>query len=786
MRVSENQELILGPPGSGKTSTVLNIVEQLIQQGVKPNRIAFVSFTKKAVTEAIDRACKKFDLPRSQFPMFKTVHAMCFAGLGISKKDVMGREHFRELGDWLGYAFDGTWDESEGIPVGSEKGDKLLFLENLARITIRPLRDVWEENYSDCTWEELEEFQDRYQEYKSSKFLMDFTDMLSAYISMCDPSPAQYAIVDEAQDLSPLQWQVLKHAFSNVTKTTIAGDDDQCQPAGTMVYTKTGPKDITELDEETDSLLVYVQGESAVYGYKGREYSFKKSVRPFSGKLYSVSCNGYTSRYTPNHKCIVRWSEDLDYSTKYVTYMMRKGDRYRVGMCELWSGPRSLRLARRAKVEGADAAWILRIHEDREEARLWEQVFSHKYALPQMCFGGDKLHLELIDKFYSLVSTESNARKLLSDLGLHFDYPIVDNLRNPVSKYGESSFKTYACNIIPELMQMRTFDLHTKELKWGVVEKTFEQVSCLPVYSLDVEKYHTYIADGIVTHNSIFRWSGADVRTFLSLEGEKRILSQSYRLPRTIHEFALNIISKVENRFEKEYAPRNEEGEIDFVGYLDNVEIDTEQSTLFLVRNLYLMPQVQKFLEELGIPYISRYGYSSVKSGHVIAIYAVEKLRKGETISGKEVKELYDCLRVGYYLLHGFKSKIQLLEESKQYSFQELNTEHGLKDLDVWYLMLQGINDNTIGYYKAVLANGYNLTHTPNCSLSTIHAAKGGEADHVVVLSDMAGKSYMEYEKSPDDERRVAYVAVTRAKQKLTIVDASGKFYFPYYSEGEA
>jgi hypothetical protein len=401
-----------------------------------------------------------------------------------------------------------------------------------------------------------------------------------------------------------------------------------------------------------------------------------------------------------------------------------------------------------------------------------------------MCFGGDKLHLELIDNFYSLVSTESNARKLLSDLGLHFDYPLVDNLRNPVSKYGENSFKTYACNIIPELMQMRTFDLHTKELRWGIVEKTFEQVSCLPVYSLDVEKYHTYIADGIVTHNSIFKWSGADVRTFLSLEGTKRVLSQSYRLPKAVHEFALNIISKVNNRFEKEYAPRNEEGEVEYVAYLDSVELNTDWTTLFLVRNLYLMPQVQKFLEELGVPYVGKHGYSSLKHSHVSAIYACEKLRKGEVITGKEAKSFYDSLRVGYYLTHGFKSKIQLLEDTKTYSFQDLNSSYGLKDLDVWYTMLQGINDATIAYYRAVLANGYSLTHTPNCSISTIHAAKGGEADHVIVLSDMAGKSYNEYEKSPDDERRVAYVAVTRAKKKLTIVESNGRYYFPYYSEG--
>ena len=437
---------------------------------------------------------------------------MCFSALGISKKDVIGKEHFRELGDWLGYAFDGTWDESEGVPVGSAVGDKLLFLDNLARITMRPLREIWEENYGDCSWSELEEFQEKYQEYKSKKFLMDFTDMLSAYIAMCDPSPAEYVFVDEAQDLSPLQWQVLKHAFANVKKTTIAGDDDQ----------------------------------------------------------------------------------------------------------------------------------------------------------------------------------------------------------------------------------------------------------------------------------SIYKWSGADVRAFLELEGDKRVLSQSYRLPKAVHDFALNIVTKIQNRFEKPYAPRDAEGEIEYVSFLDSVEIDTEKSTLFLVRNTYLMPQVYEFLETLGIPYLGRHGYSSIKKGHVRAIIACENLRTDKQITGSEVKDLYECLRVGHYLTHGHKSKIQVISDTDMFDFARLNAHHGLVDLAVWYTMLQGINERTIGYYRAVLANGYSLTHAPNVSISTVHAAKGGEADHVIVLSDMASKSYSEYEKSPDDERRVAYVAVTRAKEKLTIVEANGRNYFPYYSEGEA
>jgi hypothetical protein len=135
MKISDSQRLVLGPPGTGKTTYVLNEIEALMQSGASPDRIAFVSFTKKAIGEATSRACDKFKLKPGQLPLFKTIHSLCFAGLGIGKKDVMGREHFKELGAWLGYKFEGTWDESEGVPAGSELGLIPPALNPLEKVT---------------------------------------------------------------------------------------------------------------------------------------------------------------------------------------------------------------------------------------------------------------------------------------------------------------------------------------------------------------------------------------------------------------------------------------------------------------------------------------------------------------------------------------------------------------------------------------------------------------------------------------------------------------------------
>ena len=58
----------------------------------------------------------------------------------------------------------------------------------------------------------------------------------------------------------------------------------------------------------------------------------------------------------------------------------------------------------------------------------------------------------------------------------------------------------------------------------------------------------------------------------------------------------------------------------------------------------------------------------------------------------------------------------------------------------------------------------------PKINLSTIHGAKGGEADNVMLLTDLSKKSQEAMEQNPDDECRVFYVASTRAKKSLHIV----------------
>ena len=89
--------IVLGPPGTGKTETLLNEVDKYLKT-TDPNRIGYFSFTQKAAYEARDRAMDKFNLAEDDLPYFRTLHSLAFRRLGIKKENVMQRKHYADIG----------------------------------------------------------------------------------------------------------------------------------------------------------------------------------------------------------------------------------------------------------------------------------------------------------------------------------------------------------------------------------------------------------------------------------------------------------------------------------------------------------------------------------------------------------------------------------------------------------------------------------------------------------------------------------------------------------------
>ncbi len=92
-----------GPPGTGKTTTLLNHVEELLSDGTPPNQIGYFAFTRKAAHEARDRAIARFNLdPDKDFFFFRTLHSLAFQLLGINGAEVLKETHLKKFSSIVG------------------------------------------------------------------------------------------------------------------------------------------------------------------------------------------------------------------------------------------------------------------------------------------------------------------------------------------------------------------------------------------------------------------------------------------------------------------------------------------------------------------------------------------------------------------------------------------------------------------------------------------------------------------------------------------------------------
>jgi hypothetical protein len=279
------------------------------------------------------------------------------------------------------------------------------------------------------------------------------------------------------------------------------------------------------------------------------------------------------------------------------------------------------------------------------------------------------------------------------------------------------------------------------------------------------------------------------------------VLRQSFRVPAAVHAFATKIIQQNKERVPKEYQPRPSIGQVRFLdGRTALAAVDGERSTFVLARNRIYLGRWARELMVRAVPFLveGRGGVNPLSPGRrrtavELALRLARGLDDHAFVAAADVEALLAYVPCSSGLVpRGAKARTREARcACRTFSPVELRAELGLDALldalqdDGGLALLAGLNARDRAYFEA-LVNRYGELPKPRVTLTSMHGAKGRQADLVVVLPNLTRSTARELLGSPvgrEAENRVFYVAVTRAREELIVVAPRGRrsYAFPSF-----
>ena len=268
---------------------------------------------------------------------------------------------------------------------------------------------------------------------------------------------------------------------------------------------------------------------------------------------------------------------------------------------------------------------------------------------------------------------------------------------------------------------------------------------------------------------AIFRWAGADVDSFIAQKGLMMPLQQSHRIPAKVHNVAMGIINKIRNRIDKTWKPKVHEGSLSRYDEFEQIDMSNGE-WLVLARTKYMLNDLEESLYRDGRYYVNKFKRTKEKELHYAA-QDWENLRKGQPLAYKEVERIYSYMKD-----NTDKNKLKGMLKDGSYNIDTLKKDYGLKVDTPWFEAFDDAPSRDVNYLRKMRKNGEKLNESPRITLSTIHGAKGGESQNVVLLTDLSENTMKAYERNADDENRLFYVGATRTKEHLHIISPKQEY----------
>ena len=279
---------------------------------------------------------------------------------------------------------------------------------------------------------------------------------------------------------------------------------------------------------------------------------------------------------------------------------------------------------------------------------------------------------------------------------------------------------------------------------------------------------------------AILRFAGAVPEAFINLDNTwTKVLGQSYRIPQKVYDYAMKVIVQAKNREEVEYKTTDIKGQV-----IECNEPDLSLPGLHMIigRCHFHLDRWREWLIKHNLSWFNPYRpgdqtWNPLNTKLWGAARNYVRIKNGEDIPKKSFENM----------VKEIISKTNLVRGAKQLRF-DLEDQVGL-----FHLPALGIFTDDFLSFKKPLHELFSLKgqtgmvmagvseteimKDPNILLGTYHSIKGGECDHVWIDTGTSPKCWKAMKYSPEalwDEARVAYVAVTRAKQTVGLLKSTG------------
>ncbi len=449
---------ILACAGSGKTTISVNLIAKRILTGeIKDtNKLIYTTFSKAGAEEMNDRLTTLLNqLGMGHIKVqVRTLHSFFLSVIrtfGLNKRIINASERSKMVRQ--------ACKDAEY----TLKDDDLMVIDNLLSyqmnnlLTNKKLVDSYVNTLEDLTVEKYTIINASFRKQKDTGNCMDYDDMqyylwlwlvkwqksentvekqtAEAVRNYCKAVYTDFYI-DEAQDVSKIQFEIIKAIVSDpdnknkLDKNLVfIGDDDQCLPEGTKIITEYGIKNIEDI-QCWDKVLAGVGS-----GDTSFEVVDNVSKRLINDELVEIHTKrGQTIRATKNHIGFIKIIPNRDI---FYTYLMYRHDiGFRIGTTS------GVRAGNRGEIrngidirlmqERSDKIWIIKTSESKEQSLYWEAYYAYKYSIPMYRFVtsyGDgsipktALNEKQVLQLHKELDTFSNGVRLLSDLGMSYEFP---------------------------------------------------------------------------------------------------------------------------------------------------------------------------------------------------------------------------------------------------------------------------------------------------------------------------------------------------------------------------